>query len=88
MWQSTLAEPCDIDVNGSCDVQDLTSSSLFHVNLVEGSDRESDVLHYDISGDGVDVSAALWQGAVSSIGPVYSKYIVSAISSPPTNGER
>ncbi len=52
VWQTTLAEPCDINADGSCDVDDLTPSSLFRVNLVEGSERESDILNYDISGDG------------------------------------
>lgn len=52
VWQTTLAQPCDINADGSCDVDDLTPSSLFRVNLVEGSELEPDVLNYDISGDG------------------------------------
>ena len=51
-WQTTPAELCDINGDGSCDVDDLSRRALFSVNLTEGSERESDILKYDISGDG------------------------------------
>ena len=69
-WQAGPAELCDVNSDGSCDVDDLTRRSLFRVNLVEGSERESDVLSYDISGDGKvdqnDLDIWLTEAAVSN----------------------
>ena len=43
--------PCDIDINGFCDVVDLTRRTLFRVNLAEGSERPGFVRMFDINDD-------------------------------------
>jgi hypothetical protein len=47
VWQSTVTEPCDINGDGSCDVDDLTRREFFARNLQEGSDRPNDITNYD-----------------------------------------
>ena len=52
IWETSPAELCDINADGSCNADDLTRRSLFRVNLAEGSESERDIVSYDISGDG------------------------------------
>ena len=51
LWQSSIAEPCDFDRDGTCGVSDLSRRALFRVDLTEGTDRPVRVREYDIDGD-------------------------------------
>lgn len=53
IWQTSPAEPCDINGDGVCDVDDLARRSLFRRVLDDGSERRLDIMQYDISGDGI-----------------------------------
>ena len=77
VFQTTRAELCDINGDGACDVNDLTARSLFRVNLAEGSERELDIVRYDISGDGrVDENdLATWLAAAASTNGLESAYV-------------
>ena len=70
IWETSPAQPCDINGDGVCDGDDLARRSLFRRDLVEGSERAGDILQYDISGDGVvnsdDLSSWLSHAGVAN----------------------
>ncbi len=77
IWETSPAELCDINGDGSCNVDDLSRSALFSVNLTEGSENESDILEYDISGDGrVDQNdLRTWLSEAAKTNGIESPYV-------------
>lgn len=53
IFETTIADGCDFNLDGGCDLNDLTRRGLYRVDLTQGSQRASDVFSYDISGDGL-----------------------------------
>ena len=77
IWETSPAELCDINGDGLCNADDLTRRSLFARNLVEGSERESDIVRFDISGDGLvnQTDIDVWLQEAASANGLSSPYL-------------
>ena len=77
IWQATVADPCDLNGDGSCNTDDLARRSLFRVDLTKGSDRDQHLSSYDISGDGLVNQADLdtWLSSAATTNGFTSSYV-------------
>ena len=77
VWETRLADLCDLNGDGQCDADDLTRRSLFRVDLTAGSERQSDILKYDINGDARvdDKDLTTWLADASVVNGLVSPYL-------------